>query len=59
MYVSCYLLERSTSLGLFQWAYDFRQGKKNSKNKNSTCLKNDKKKKSFFFFVTFKKPEKP
>lgn len=30
---------------------------KNSKNKNSTCLKNDKKKS--FFFVTFKKPEKP
>lgn len=56
MYVSCYLLERSTSLGLFQWAYDFRQGKKNSKNKNSTCLKNDKKN---LFFVMFKKPEKP
>lgn len=30
---------------------------KNSKNKNSTCLKNDKKK--YLFFVTFKKPEKP
>lgn len=57
MYVSRYLLGRSTSLGLFQWAYDFRQGKKNSKNKKSTCLKNDKKKKNLF--VTFKKPEKP
>lgn len=57
MYVSRYLLGRSTSLGLFQWAYDFRQGKKkNSKNKKSTCLKNDKKKN---LFVTFKKPEKP
>lgn len=49
MYVSRYLLGRSTSLGLFQWAYDFRQGKKkNSKNKKSTCLKNDKKKKKSF-----------
>lgn len=57
MYVSRYLLGRSTSLDLFQWAYDFRQGKKNSKNKKSTCLKNDKKKK--ILFVTFKKPEKP
>lgn len=47
MYISCYLLERSTALGLFQWAYDFKKGGKNSKNKNSTCLKNDKKKKSF------------
>lgn len=56
MYVSRYLLGRSTSLDLFQWAYDFRQGKKNSKNKKSTCLKNDKKK---ILFVTFKKPEKP
>lgn len=48
MYVSRYLLGRSTSLDLFQWAYDFRQGKKNSKNKKSTCLKNDKKKKNSF-----------
>lgn len=56
MYVSCYLLERSTSLGLFQWAMTSDKEKKNSKNKNSTCLKNDKK---IFFLVTFKKPEKP
>lgn len=55
MYISCYLLERPTSLGLFQWAYDFRQGKKTVKTKIVRAWKMTKKN----LFVTFKKPEKP
>lgn len=55
MYVSHHLLGRSTSLGLFQWAYDFRQGKKTVKTKKVRAWKMTKKN----LFVTFKKPEKP
>lgn len=54
MYVSRHLLGRATSLGLFQWAYDFRQGKKTVKTKKYVPEKWKKN-----LFVTFKKPEKP